>query len=259
MAIVITFGIQKGGVGKSTTSGIVGYLLSKKQKVLAIDMDSQGNLTQFLSGVDDLMEFKDRTILEGIKTGDVSPYLVNVGPNFDLVPADDFLALLPRYLLRDYHAGDPSLALARALEPVQDKYDWIILDTPPALSEQTINALAASDYVVIMFETSKFCYHAVDRFLEMIITTQDKVNPKLEVLGILRTLHDVRRIDSNAMIEMIAEKYPDLVFETVLQRKAATGRLPVYGFVDNPELSLAVEQHEEFKKEMIKRVQKLHR
>jgi chromosome partitioning protein len=254
MAKTITFGVQKGGVGKTLTSGITAFLLAREGfKVLAVDMDSQGNLTQFISGIDDLIEFEEQTVLEAIKDGDVRPYIKVINDNLHLLPSDDYLATVAQFLFRDYK-GNPSLALDKALTPVKDYYDFIIIDTPPALSEQTINALCASTHVVIMFETSKFCYSAIPRFVDTIEAAKKRVNPNLKIAGILRTLADAKRTDSKAMIELIEDDYIGLVFDTVIHRRATTGRLPVYGLWDNPEAEQAFNYHKKFLQELMDRV-----
>src|SRR5699024_8810944 len=126
--------------------------------------------------------------------------------------------------------------LNQTLEPIKEAYDYIIIDTPPALSEQTTNALAASDYVIVLYESSKFCHSAVPNFMETVEYVQTDINQKLVILGLLRTLNDRRRNDAKIFNMEIAEEYPNLIFDTIITRKATTGRLPLYGFEDNDEL-----------------------
>ena len=251
-AQVISFGIQKGGSSKTTTAGVTSYLLARQYKVLAIDMDSQGNLTEFLGrrGVDN---FSGQTILEAMKDGDVTNYIFEISDNLHLVPSDDLLATFSRWLYND-HRGNKTNVLKETLAPVMDSYDYIILDTPPALGDLTINALSASDRVVAMFEASIFCYGALGRFLETCWHIREKVNPNLAIAGILRGLIDARRMDNKALISQVAETYGELCFETILTRNAAAGRLPLVGFENNNELDRAVAQYEKFVKELLERV-----
>lgn len=252
MAKTITFGIQKGGSAKTTSSGIVAYLLSQKYRVLAVDLDSQGNLTELLT-LQDIYNFSGRTVLEALKARDARNYIHRINDSLHILTAEDLLATFPRYLYTEFR-GNRSLVLRETLETVQENYDFIILDTPPALGDQTINALSASDAVVIMFETSKFCYSALSRFLETIMHVQDRVNPELKIAGILRTMIDSRRTDAKALLELVEEEYGDMVFQTIIHRKAATGRLSIQGFFDNPELSQAVDQYRNFVTELMDRV-----
>lgn len=251
-AKIISFGIQKGGSSKTTTSGVVSHILSRTHKVLTIDMDSQGNLTEFL-GRKDVADFSDRTILEAMQVGDVTNYIYKVTDTLHLLPADDLLATFSRWLYNEHH-GNKAFVLKEALKPVMDQYDYIIIDTPPALGDLTINALSASDRVVAMFEASIFCYSALGRFLETCWHIREKVNPDLAVAGILRGLIDARRTDNKALISQVADTYGELCFETVLTRTAATGRLPLVGFENNPELDRAISQYEYFVKELLERV-----
>jgi chromosome partitioning protein len=252
LAKTITFGIQKGGSAKTTSAGIVSFLLSKDYRVLAVDLDSQGNLTELLTQRD-IYDFHGRTILEAMKEQNAQPYIHAISDNLHILTADDLLATFPRYLYTEFK-GNKSLVLQNTLATVKDNYDFVILDTPPALGDQTINALSASDAVVILFESSKFCYTALGRFLETVQHVQKLVNPDLKIGGILRSIIDTRRTDAKAFIELVEEDFPDLVFQTIINRKAATGRLSIHGFKNNPELEQAINPFRGFMKELMLRV-----
>jgi chromosome partitioning protein len=255
MGTTITFGIQKGGSSKTTTSGIISYLLAKEgYKVLACDMDSQGNLTDLLTQRD-LQYFEGRTILEAFKENDPEKYIYKVSENLDILPSDDFLATLSKFLYLEYiKKNEVNFLLRNTLEKVKDQYDVIIIDTPPSLSEPMINSLCASDHVVVLCESSKWAFTAIERFLETAIHAKEYYNPSLEITGILRNLIDSRRTDSKAFAELIADQYSDLVFSKVIKRKAQTGRISLNGFEDNPELKAAIEEYIPFYKELKKRV-----
>lgn len=252
-AQIISFGIQKGGSSKTTTSGVVSYLLSRDHKVLAIDMDSQGNLTEFLTRRD-VVDFSGHTILEAMQNQDASDYIYPITDNLHLIAADDLLATFSRWLYSDFRNGDRAKVLYETLRPVLDNYDYIILDTPPALGDLTINSLAASDYVVAMFEASIFCYSALGRFLETCWHVRERANSNLAVAGILRGLIDARRTDNKALISQVEDVYGEMCFDTILRRNAAAGRLPITGFENNNELDQAVSQYEDFLKELLERV-----
>ncbi|WP_336765676.1 ParA family protein [Paenibacillus sp. USHLN196] len=254
MAKVISFGIQKGGSSKTTTSGIVAYILSQEynKRVLAVDLDSQGNLTELLTQ-QDIYNFHEKTVFEALKEKNARNYIHNVAERLDMLTAEDHLARFPSWLYETYR-GNRSLVLKETLDTVRNNYDYIIIDTPPALGDQTINALAASDAVVAMFEASKFCYSAISRFLETAIHVQELVNKDMKVAGILRSLIDVRRTDNKALIELIEEEYGELCFGTIMTRTAAVGRLSINGFEGNPELNQGLKQYREFVKELIQRV-----
>lgn len=244
MAITITFGNQKGGVGKSTTSATTAFLLSEMgYKVLAIDMDSQANMVQMIANTDDLLQYESKTIDIALEKGDVRPYILAASENLHFIPSDDYLVLINE--IRDIYM------LKRALEPVQDFYDFIIIDTPPSLSKQTVNALMVSDYVVVMFQTEKLPYNALPRFMDSIEGAIQAGNEKLKIAGILSTLTDGRRNDAKELLELVREEYGDLVFKTVIPRSAKISRLSVYGFFDNPEINEALKHHKEFLEELL--------
>jgi len=257
MGKVISFGIQKGGSGKTTSAGVTAHLLSQDHKVLVIDMDSQGNVTELLTQVD-IYDFSGRTVLEALQNETTKGYIHQITENLHIMTADDLLATFSRWSYREYERKtkeNPNFLLRKILQEVKDQYDYIIIDTPPALGDQTLNALIASDYAVVMFESSKFCYSALGRYLETINHVQEKANPDLQVAGILRVMIDSRRADNKHLIDLVKEEYPDLTLETVISRKAATGRLSIYGFMENDELKQAVEQYKVFLKELLERVQ----
>lgn len=254
MTKIITIGLQKGGVGKTTTAGTLCYLLSNNgYKVLAVDMDSQGNLTDLLTQQEDGY-FAEKTILEAFESGQADSFIYEVNDYLHVLPSDDFLATLARFLYRKYKGSNISLALRELLDPVKDRYDFIIIDTPPSLSEPMVNAICASDYVVVLAESSKWAFNAIPRFLDTVEYSKTNVNPGLEVLGILRTMNDVRRADSKAFVEVIGEVYEDLCFDVVIRRKASTGRISLEGLFENKELDQALIQYVEFYEELLTRV-----
>lgn len=254
----ITVGLQKGGVGKSTTSGLLAYFLSQDgYKVLAVDMDSQGNLTELLTG-HDTEYFQDETILEAFKEQDAEPYIYRINENLHILPADDYLASFARVLYkekRNTYIGREDLALADMLEPIKNNYHFIIIDTPPSLGEPLINSICASDFVLVVAEGSEWAVKAIPRFLKTVDVIRRKRVPRLKVIGILRTLIDSRILDSRTFVKMMERKWPDLVFKEIIKRKAATGRIPSGGLFENKELKAAGKQYKEFYKELLDRVQ----
>lgn len=233
MAEVITFAQQKGGASKTTSSGVTAFLLAQDGfRVLAVDTDSQGNLTELLTN-SEISAFRGSTVLEAMKNGDARPYIVKAENGVDVLPSDTLTALFSRWLYTEAPKGtELTLCLRKALEPVQDQYDVIVLDTPPALGENTMNAFACTDWLVTMFEPSRFCYAAMPEFFHVVELIKE-VNPGIKGAGILRVLTDNRRSDMKNYNDLIADIYPDQVFETVINRKAETGRLGVDGLNTN--------------------------
>lgn len=258
MATTISFSIQKGGSGKTTTAGITTYLLSEMgYKVLAVDMDSQGNLTEMLfrGQINSIYDFEGRTVLEAILRLNAERFIHKVNDKIHMLTAEDNLAMLPTFMQTQL-TGSPVYALDSILGTVQNDYDYIIIDTPPALGEQTVMSFLASDYIVAMFETSPFCYSALPRFLGNVDILK-RNGGRMEVVGILRTMLDARRKDSQDFAKLVEMDYPDLSFDTIIKRVAATGRLPIDGFYSNSlsEIKKATDQYIPFVEELLQRVE----
>ncbi|MCR8994630.1 ParA family protein [Brevibacillus laterosporus] len=257
MAKVITVGIQKGGSAKTTSTAIFAYILSQKgYRVLAVDMDSQGNLTQMITEIDDVYMFRDKTVLEALKELDARPFIVKMSDNLHVLPSNDFLATFANYIYSGKSlAKNKNVIMKETLESVADDYDFILIDTPPALGEQTINSICASDYVIAMYETSKFCHSALPRFYETVISCRMSVNPNLKVLGMLRTLIDGRRTDNKYLMQLVEEEYKGICFSNIITRTASVGRISIMGFVNNTELNSALSQYVQVVDEMLDRIE----
>jgi chromosome partitioning protein len=254
VATTICFCVQKGGVGKTTTSAITAHLLAKESRVLAVDFDSQGNLTQFLTQRN-IYDFEGRTALEACKEKDPRPYIYHISDNLHILPAEDFLSLLARYLYDEYR-GNKSLLLKETLAVVKDDYDYIIVDLPPNLGEQTVNGLAASDYAVIMLQSEPFCYDAVDRFVEFLIEIQKNANPDLRLAGILTSMLDTRASLDNGILDRARSTYGDIVFNTTIKRRTRLKEFSVSGVIESTKADReALEQYYQFVEELKQRVQ----
>ena len=265
MAITISFGLQKGGVSKTTTSTLTAYVLSRQgNRVLMVDMDSQGNASQFLTGKSPY-DFQGNTILEACKERDPRPYIVPITDDLHLIPAEDLLSTFSRWLFDEYKPKlnregwhDPNallLVLKETLEVIMDSYDYIILDLPPNLGEQTLNGMVASDYCVVMAQSEPFAYDALSRYLETLEHVQDRVNPDTKLAGILTTLLDARTSLGNFIRDRIAEEYEELVFNTVIRRKSRIVEFSYEGVSDRNKTDReALEMYEDFAKELKTRV-----
>lgn len=240
MGKVIMFGAHKGGVGKTTTSTIVAYLLSKKgYKILLVDMDPQGNATQFIGNQDDLKKYDKYSITEALAEGDVKPYIRKATKKIDFVPTTKLLDHINEvtepydFMLRD------------ALNSVKDDYDFIIIDTPPALTSFHVKAaITASDYVVLMTETSKFSTNAIADYLSKVEEIREYLNPEVELAGIVITLSDKRTNYSKNIEEDIKYSYSEEAFETVITRLVATAQIFLH------DLSV-VDEYEEMKEKSV--------
>lgn len=248
--------IEKGGCSKTTTSGIVSFLLSKRinqsgnnNRVLALDLDPQANLTSLLGlKIDD---FAECSIKQAIEQGDITNFRIAVTDNLHIVPGHPDFATFPLWLQNEYQ-GIPALVLKKAIEPILSEYDYVIIDSPPSISHFSITALSAADYLCAPCETSIHCKQALDRLVSTVDDLKN-VNPELKIAGVVISMIDKKRADNKALLNMITKEYGDLCFETITSRKAATGRLGITGFHDNKELRAAIGQFEPLTDEVIAR------
>lgn len=256
MGTTISIGVQKGGVGKSSTTCITSFLLAEKgYKVLAVDFDSQGNTTQILSQRD-IYSFEENTVLNAIIDFDPTKYIINLSEHLDLLPADDILATLTNQMAECNRFVPTSLK--ETLEVVKDNYDFIIIDTPPNLGDLSVAALTASDYVVVMLQSEPLCFKAIPRYIQLIDLLRGRgLAPTIELAGILPSMSDSRtRIDSS-IIEKARLDYKDWVFDTVIKRRNRIKEFSILGIQNSTrEDKEALEQYEQFVEELLNRVVK---
>lgn len=217
MAKVISITNQKGGVGKTTTTSAVaaGFKL-KGYKVLCVDLDPQSNLS-FSSGA----ETEDCPTIYEILKGEVkTAFSVQKMPSFDIISSN---ILLSGIELEFTQTGREFL-LKEALSPVKDKYDYIFIDTPPALSILTVNAFTASDYIVIPMLTDIFSLQGIAQLSETIDRVRKYCNPNLKVEGIVLTKYNKRTVLSREIkgtAELIAEKLNTSIFNSTIRSSVA--------------------------------------
>lgn len=258
MAIVISYMLQKGGTGKSTQTGIMAWLLARQGKrVLVVDMDSQGNASTLLSQ-QDAYAFSNETVLEAIEDNDTKPYTVAISDKLHLIPADDLLATYDTRIYEiqseQQRTSHPVLYLRDLLSTVSNEYDYVLIDCPPSLNQQTISALAASNYVVTVLQTEVYAFQALNRFFETLFYVKKGLNPDLVMLGISAGLMD-RYTLQTAILEAVQDKYGSVVFNTILRRLARIAEFATTGISDTrAEQKNALSQYENLLQEMLKRI-----
>ena len=244
MAIILTVSNQKGGVGKTTTSAALasGIFLTGR-RVLGIDLDPQGNLGFCLGAGGD----SHHTILD-VLNGSVSveEALVHGEDTCDLLVSDISLSSNG---LENIHRRRECI-LKDALAFVQDQYDYIIIDTPPALNLLTVNAYAASDFLIIPMSSDILSLVGLAQLKETIESVRGAFNPNFQVLGILLTKFNRRTRLSRDVLDManqLAAQIDTKVFETNIRTGVAIAEAPAHGesiFTYNPN-SLAVQDYAE--------------
>jgi chromosome partitioning protein len=207
---------QKGGVGKTTSTINLGAALAELgRRVLLVDLDPQGALGVGL-GVNPLQ--LDRTVYNLLMEQDVSVddvMLKTNVPGMDLLPSNIDLSAAEVQLVNEVAREQ---TLRRALVPVLDDYDVILFDCQPSLGLLTVNALTAAHGVIIPLECEFFALRGVALLIQTIEKIQERLNPQLELEGILATMYDARTLHGREVLARVVEAFGDRVFHTVINR-----------------------------------------
>jgi chromosome partitioning protein len=215
-AKVVALCNQKGGVGKTTSTINLGAALTEfGRRVLIVDFDPQGALSVGLGMPAHMLE---KTIYNVIieRSITISDAIIRTGvENMDLLPSNIDLSAAEVQLVAEVGREH---TLVRALRPVIDVYDYILIDCQPSLGLLTVNALAAADGVLIPLECEYFSMRGVALLTDTIEKVRERLNPKLEITGILATMYDPRTVHSREVMARVVERFGDVVFDAVINR-----------------------------------------
>jgi len=226
MSKILALANQKGGVGKTTTSvNLAASLAATKRKVLLIDLDPQGNATMGV-GVD--KNALDKTFCDVLLDGyDVRKAVIpieNVG--IDLLPANADMTAAEVDLMRTDNAEQ---RFKDSIAPIKNDYDYILIDCPPALNMLTLNALVASDGVIIPMQCEYYALEGLTALMDTINQVRSSVNPDLQIEGLLRTMFDPRNTLSNDVSAQLIEHFGDRVYRTIVPRNVRLAEAPSHG------------------------------
>lgn len=226
MTRIIAITNQKGGVGKTTTTvNLAASLAEAKRKVLLIDLDPQGNATMG-SGIDKrTVELSATQVL--LEQNSISQCIVSSeSAGYDVLPGNDQLTSAEIGLLE---ARGKEFKLKRALEEVQDNYDYILIDSPPSLNMLTVNGLVAAHSVIIPTQCEYYALEGLSALLGTIERVRQSANPQLQVEGVLRTMFDPRNNLANDVSTQLTAHFGDNVYRTIIPRNVTLAEAPSHG------------------------------
>ena len=228
-AVVISMCNQKGGVGKTTSTINLGAALAEYgRRVLLVDLDPQGALSAGLGVPHYELAHTVHNLMVEPRVGIDDVLIPTRVPGLDLVPSNIDLSAAEIQLVNEVGREQ---TLGRALRPVLDSYDYVLIDCQPSLGLLTVNALACSDGVLIPTECEFFSLRGLALLTDTVDKVRDRLNPKLTISGILVTRFDSRTINSREVMARVIERFGDLVFDTVISR---TVRFPETSVAGEP-------------------------
>lgn len=230
MGRVIAIANQKGGVGKTTTAiNLSSCLAEKGKKVLAVDMDPQGNMTSGL-GVD--KESIEKTIYDLIiGQADINEVLEReVIENVDIVPTSIELSAAEIELIG---VEGKEYIIKKAIDQVKDNYDFVIIDCPPSLSMLTVNAMTTADSVLVPIQCEYYALEGLSQLIHTVELVKSRLNSNLQIEGVVFTMYDARTNLSLQVVENVKDNLQQNVYKTIIPRNIRLAEAPSHGMPIN--------------------------
>ncbi len=233
-AVVVSMCNQKGGVGKTTSTINLGAALAEYgRKVLLVDLDPQGALSAGLGVPHYELAHTVHNLMIEPRVGIEEVLIHTRVDGLDLIPSNIDLSAAEIQLVNEVGREQ---TLGRALRPVLDQYDYVLIDCQPSLGLLTVNALACSDGVIIPTECEYFSLRGLALLTDTVEKVRERLNPKLEISGIVVTRYDNRTVNAREVMARVLERFGDLLFDTVIAR---TIRFPETSVAGEPIINWA--------------------